>query len=81
MTNKEMLDNLEADCKTILDRPAVYATGDLLNIVLSEDVPELIKFARTVDKALESILNPTAGEFSKGYAQAMMDLRKEIYGR
>jgi hypothetical protein len=79
MTNKEMLDNLEADCKTVLSHP--NNNSDLLNIVLSEDVPELIKFARTVDKALESILNPTSGEFSKGYAQAMIDLRKEIYGR
>ncbi len=78
---KEMLDNLEKDCKTIMDRPAYYATGDLLNMVLSEDVPELINFARRVSNALKNTMIPDDSDYCIGYYDAIDQIKKDIYGR
>jgi hypothetical protein len=76
---KEILDNLEKDCKTVLTRPD--HNMDLLNMVLSEDVPELINFARRVYNALETASKPATGLYFDGYHDALIQLRKEIYGR
>jgi hypothetical protein len=75
---QERLTNLEKDCKTILEHP--NSNSDLQNMVLSEDVPELIKFARKVDKAFQAPLIDATGMYSDGYRDAIMQLRKEIYG-
>jgi hypothetical protein len=74
---KETLDNLEKDCKTVLTRPD--HNRDLLNMILSEDVPELINFARRVSNALETMPKSAAGMYVEGYYMAIMDLRKAIY--
>jgi hypothetical protein len=72
------LEHVEKDCKTILSHP--INNTDLLNIVLSEDIPELINFARRVSNALETSITATSGDYMKGYLDAIKQLRKEIYG-
>lgn len=75
--HEEMLNNLEKDCKTVLQHP--NNNLDLLNMVLSEDVPELIKIARRVAKAFKDPLPDGTGQVHQGYCDAICSLRKEIY--
>ena len=76
---KELLDNLEQDCKIIINDP--FDNIDLIDMVLGEDVPELINFARRVSNAFETASAPATGPYFDGYHDALIQLRKEIYGR
>lgn len=74
---EERLNNLEKDCKTILEHPSHHT--DLLNMVLGEDVPELIKLARKASHAFKKPLPEGTGQVHQGYCDAICQLRKEIY--
>lgn len=74
---EERLNDLEKDCKTVIANPG-HST-DLINMVLGEDVPELINFARKVSNAFKKPLPEGTGDQYIGYVDAINQLRREIY--
>lgn len=74
----QRLNNLEKDAKTILVKPEHHL--DLLNMVLSEDVPELIKFARRVSEVFKRPIPEGCGEQYQGYIDTIANLEREIFG-
>lgn len=74
----QRLNNLEKDCDTVLTHPT--RNSDLLNMVLTEDVPELLKFARKVSEVFKRPVPEGCGEHFKGYVDAIHELEREIFG-
>lgn len=78
MDNKT-LDNLEQDIKYLIESNFHPRNLDLMNIVINEDVLELIKFAKKVNKVLESPKPQTSGQYEKGYYAGIEQIKREIY--
>ena len=74
---EDRLNNLQKDCETILKHPSHHS--DLLNIVLTEDVMELIKFARKVSNVFKRPLKEGSGDQYIGYVDTVNTLREEIF--
>lgn len=72
---EERLDDLEKDCKELLER----YDQPLANMVIGEDIPELIKLARRVSNAFKKPLPEGTGDQYQGYVDAVNALRREIY--
>lgn len=74
------IENLKKDIKILVDNKYHPRCHDLLNMVLLEDIPELIKFIEKVTKSLDVELPHPTGQFQKGEAEAINSIRREIYG-
>lgn len=79
--NNKLLNNLESDLQILNESNFHPKNNDLLQIFMREDIPELIKFARKVNKVLDLAELPRAGDYSKGYYDGIMQIKGEIYSK
>lgn len=75
---EEFLKNLETDIKDCILLKYHPECHNLLNILLSEEVPELIKYVRKIHKVLEQKIPVATGDYYWGYADALEQVKREI---
>lgn len=75
---KYYLRNFKKDLKILKDNKFRDRTKDLMVMVLSEDVPEIVKFVRNVVKVIDYEPYGT-GDYCAGYKDALNDIRRRIY--
>lgn len=76
--NNQLLDNLEKDLKTLVQDNFHPRNQDLINMVFLEDLPELIKFARKVHKAIDIKHLDSTGGYDAGFLHGMLQIKREI---
>lgn len=79
MTN-EYLDNLEKDLNLIIRDNFHPKHLDLMNITIKEEVMELIKFVRKVQKVCNYKPPIPSGAYTRGYLDGIKDIQKDIFG-
>lgn len=77
--NNKLLDNLETDIKLLIKDKFHIKHLDLMNIAISEEVLELIKFARKVNNVLDHNIGSVTGDYMSGYKDGINQVKKEIY--
>lgn len=78
MTNK-LLDNLETDINLCKKENYHINCHNLLEMLMSEDIPELIKFARKVNEVLDKEIGPTSGDYMSGFKEGIQQVKRSIY--
>jgi hypothetical protein len=78
-TMEKILDFLEEDTKQCIKDEYHARCHDLLNVIMYEELPELIKFVRKVNKALNTPLPNGTGDNYHGFKMAIETLKREIY--
>lgn len=76
------LEYLKADLEIVKKDNYHPRCHDLLEMIVTEEVPELIKFVEKVNKIFEG--NPKdiyEDGYVEGYIQCYIDLKKDIYGK
>jgi hypothetical protein len=81
--NKEELEEFlkiyKADLDYALDKCSERFFNLFIYNIIFEGMPELIKFAETVNKTLDTDLTHASGEYQKGYKDAFEDIKRLIY--
>lgn len=76
---EEVLKNLKSDLNVIKNDKYHPRVHDLLNIVISEDIPSLILFVEKVNKIFSKQLPEATGDQFRGFKCAFETLKREIY--
>jgi hypothetical protein len=78
---EKILINLENDLDVLIAGKFHPRLDDLQNIVFDEDIPELIKFARKVNKAFAEQIPEGTDDTYRGFKACFEILKREIYGK
>lgn len=75
---KEYIRNLEKDTKILIKEKCHPRTSDLQMMVMTEDLPEILKFLKNINKVLNFKTPDVTGEYSNGYWDGINQIRNEI---
>lgn len=76
---KVLLENLKSDLDLIIKSNFHPRNLDLMNVVIKEEIPELIKFVEKVHNALNFEDEYPSGSYDKGYMDGLNQIKREIY--
>lgn len=76
---EEQLKELEKDLKDCFNLQYHPECHNLLNILVLEEIPQLIEFARKVNKAFIMDIKYCSSDYQKGYIDAVNQLIREIF--
>lgn len=74
-----MIKSLKKDIKILVKNKYAERTHDLLNMVMLEEIPELIKFLEHVNKVVNEEIGDVTDQYMKGYKDACEQIRREIF--
>lgn len=80
MTN-EQLEFLEKDLALLIRDNFHPKHLELMNIAIEEDVMELIKFAKNVNKILLNDKFEVTGNYDKGYFDCFDQIKRQVYAK
>jgi hypothetical protein len=76
---KETIRNLQKDTDILVKENCHPRTKDLQMMVMTEDLPEILKLLNKLYKVFNFKPKQCDNQFSKGYNDALNDLKREIF--
>lgn len=76
---KEYIRNLEKDVGILKKEQCHARTSDLQMMVMTEDLPELLKFVKQVQRVFNFEMPEVTGNYSKGYYDGIRQVESEIF--
>lgn len=76
---KEYIRNLEKDTKILIKEKCHPRTSDLQMMVMTEDLPEILKFLKKVDKVFKIKSPIVEGKYMTGYRDAIDQVERELF--
>jgi len=77
----QILEHLEMDLRTVKNENYHPRCHDLLEMIVSEDIPELIAFVKKVNHLFDYTLPDGSGDQYRGFKICHESLKKDLYGQ
>ena len=76
---KEYIRNLDKDTKILTKEKCHPRTADLQMMVMTEDLPEIVKFLKQVQRVFHFEKPDTDNAYTRGYNDGIRQLESEIF--
>ena len=76
---KEYIRNLEKDIGIITKEKYHQRCHDLMQMVFLEDLPEILKMLKKVNKVFDIKTPKTTGSYQKGYYDGIEQIERELF--
>jgi len=76
---KEYIRNLKKDTDILIKEKLHPRTSDLQMMIMTEDLPEILKFLKKVNKVFTYKTPEVSGNYSKGFWDGINQIKDEIF--